>query len=122
MGPRSNLTRIAEGCHNCKIPTNTTALSLEPLNCNSFEKVLSGVSSLQVSCEWRFVVSSWFDERYSFPVFCHDVFTQVSWKRLGYGLILPCFRDNRAGFFCFSFLSPEKSQCFLRKKIRCILQ
>lgn len=37
MGPRSNLTRIEKD--NCKIPMNSTALSLEPLNCNSFEKV-----------------------------------------------------------------------------------
>lgn len=38
MGPRSDLAKIAEGCQNCKIPVKSIALSLEPLNCNSFEK------------------------------------------------------------------------------------
>lgn len=56
MRPRSDLARIAEECHNCKVPMNSTALSLEPLNCNSFEKVFvwsvqfAGFMCLEVCC------------------------------------------------------------------------
>lgn len=99
-----------------------------PLHCHwslwiatVLKKFLYGLSGLQVSCEWRFVVSSWFDEGYSFPVFCHDVFTSFP-KVIMLMTILPCFRDNRTGFFCLIFLVTRKIPVFLmKKKTKCIL-
>lgn len=104
-------------CQSCKVPANSTALSLV------LEKFSSGVSSLQVLCRWRFVVSSCFDERYSFLLFCRDVFTVKfsSWKRISCWLIFLCFRDDRTSFVCPPHHQKNFSVSY-EKKIRYIHQ
>lgn len=113
-GLRSDLALIAEGCRNCKIPVNSPAPSLEPLNCNSFEKlfVWSAQVALGILIWWGILLSS-----VSWCGHC-----KVSWKWWSCWLILLCFRDDRTGFCVCVCVSLEKFQCFLWKKIRRILK